>query len=153
MAGELQARFLMWLRIELAGSNLIGATPAGDRRIDHFKGGSFEGPRLRGIVRPGGSDALSMNRAGVVRTDVRLTLEAHDGQLIYVTYRGLRHARGEVMARIARGEDVAPSTYYLRSVAFFETGSADYDWLNRIIAVGVGARLPNAALYRLFEIL
>jgi hypothetical protein len=31
----------------------VGATPTGARRIFDIQGGSFEGPRLRGRVRPG----------------------------------------------------------------------------------------------------
>jgi hypothetical protein len=35
----------------------------------------------------------------------------------------------------------------------FETASAKYDWLNRIVGVGVGRREPSAAVYDVFEIL
>jgi hypothetical protein len=40
----------------------------------------------------------------------------------------------------------------LRNTPVFETSSAKYDWLNRIVAVGVGRRLPNSAAYDVFEI-
>jgi hypothetical protein len=35
----------------------------------------------------------------------------------------------------------------------FETASPKYDWLNRIVAVGVGRREPEFAIYEVFEIL
>ena len=57
------------------------------------------------------------------------------------------------MERIAAGEEVDPSEYYLRNMPNFETASATYDWLNRIVAVGVGRRLPDHAAYDVFEIL
>jgi hypothetical protein len=57
------------------------------------------------------------------------------------------------MRRIAGGEEVDPSEYYLRNTPCFETASATYDWLNRIVAVGVGRRLPDRAAYDVFEIL
>ena len=57
------------------------------------------------------------------------------------------------MARIAQGEMVGPDEYYLRNAMFFETGVGKYDWLNRIIAIGVGRRTPEAAIYEVYEIL
>jgi hypothetical protein len=70
-----------------------------------------------------------------------------------MTYRGVRHATPEVSARIAAGETVPPSEYYLRTAPFFETGAPAYAWLNTIVAIGVGERLPNGARYEVFEIL
>ena len=57
------------------------------------------------------------------------------------------------MARIRAGEQVEPHEYYLRNTPYFETGAKRYDWLNRIVAIGVGQREPNAAIYEIYEIL
>jgi hypothetical protein len=65
----------------------------------------------------------------------------------------VRHASEEVSARIARGETVAPSEYYLRTTPLFETSDPRYAWLNTIVCVGVGERLPDAAKYDVFEVL
>jgi hypothetical protein len=35
----------------------------------------------------------------------------------------------------------------------FETTSQKYEWMNRIVGVGVGRREPGAAIYDVFEIL
>jgi hypothetical protein len=70
-----------------------------------------------------------------------------------MTYRGVRHAAPEVNARIARGEPVAASEYYLRTAPFFETSSPQYAWLNTIVSVGIGERRPNDVVYEVFEIL
>jgi len=35
----------------------------------------------------------------------------------------------------------------------FETGSAKYEWLTRIVSVGVGRQVPGKAAYRVFQIL
>jgi hypothetical protein len=35
----------------------------------------------------------------------------------------------------------------------FETSSEKYDWMNRIIAVGTGHRLPDGPIYSIFEVL
>jgi hypothetical protein len=58
-----------------------------------------------------------------------------------------------VNRRIARGDPVDPSEYYLRIAPFFETGAPAYAWLNTIVAVGVGERRPDGARYEVFEIL
>lgn len=149
----LRSEFLGTLRIEIAESHVIGDTPAGGRRVDVFRGGTFKGPRIDATVVSGGSDALLRRRDGAMQPDVRLTLRTDDGALIHVAYRGVRHGPPEVMARIARGEPVEPDEYYLRNAPFFETSAARYDWLNRIVAVGVGRREPGAAVYEVYEIL
>jgi hypothetical protein len=84
---------------------------------------------------------------------VRLTLQTDEGALVLMSYRGVRYATAEVSARLARGEQVDPSEYYLRTAPFFETGSERYAWLNTIVAVGMGERLPNGVRYEVFEVL
>jgi hypothetical protein len=82
-----------------------------------------------------------------------MVLRTDDGALILMTYRGVRHASAEVNARIARGEQVNGSEYYLRTAPFFETSSPQYAWLNKIVTVGVGERRPGGVTYEVFEIL
>jgi len=86
--------------------------------------------------------------------NVRITLKTDDGGFIDVRYAGMRHGPPEVMARLTQGETVDPSEYYFRVAPVFETGAVRYAWLNKILAVGVGERLPpNIARYSIFEIL
>ncbi len=82
-----------------------------------------------------------------------MLLKTDDGALILMTYRGVRHASAEVNSRIARGEPVPGSEYYLRTAPFFETSSAQYAWLNKIVTVGVGERRAEGVVYEVFEIL
>jgi hypothetical protein len=150
----LRSNFLGELRIDVAGSHMFGATPMGDmRRIDFFESGHFKGPRIDARLVKGGADALLRRFDGVVQPDVRLVLEIAGGHHLFIQYRGFRHASPEVMARIAREETVANEDVYLRTALFFETDSADHDWLNRTLAVGVGRREPKAAVYDVYEIL
>jgi uncharacterized protein DUF3237 len=82
------------------------------------------------------------------------SLKMDDGAFIYVRYTGMRHGPPEVMARLAQGETVDPSAYYFRVVPRFEAGAERYAWLNNILAVGVGERLPPTKVqYSIFEIL
>ncbi len=149
----LQSEFLGTLRIEVGDSHFLNDTPAGWRRVDVFRGGTFVGPRINGRILSGGSDNLLRRADGALQPDVRLTVKTDDDAVILITYRGIRHGPPEVMARIAAGEMVSGDHYYLRSAPFFETGAAKYDWLNRILAIGVGRREPDAAVYEIYQIL
>jgi hypothetical protein len=151
---ELKSRPLFTLSMTLHPMHELGKTPAGERRVVPVSGGRFDGDRLAGEVLPhGGSDLLLTRADGSFQQDVRLTLLTQDGGLILMTYRGVRYAAPEVGDRIARGESVAPSEYYLRIAPFFETASPAHAWLNRIVAVGMGERRPGGVTYDVFEIL
>jgi hypothetical protein len=151
---QLMSRHLLTLTIELHPIYDLGSTPAGHRRIVPVSGGNFQGDRLRGDILPyAGSDLLITRADGAFQQDVRLALQTDDGALILMTYRGVRHSSSEVAARIGRGESVPSTDYYLRTAPFFETAAPKYDWLNRIVAVGLGERLPNGASYEVFEVL
>ena len=131
----------------------VGSTPSGLRWIFPITGGTFEGPRLRGTILSGGADETLVRSDAVTVHDVRLLLETEDGQLIVMRYGGLRHGPPNVMERLARGEPVDPSEYYFRIAPLFETGSEKYAWLNRILAVGTGHRLPAGPIYDVYELL
>lgn len=150
---ELKSTFLGELKIEVTGTYMLGASPLGQRRLDRLDRGHFKGPRIQAEVMAGGMDLLLGGADGAVRPDVRLALKLDDGETLLIVYRGVRHARPDVMQRIARGEQVAPGEYYLRTGLVFETASGKYDWLNRIVAVGVGRREPGAVFYDVFEVL
>lgn len=153
-AAELRSQLLFTLTITLHPIQEVGVTPLGQRRIVPVSGGTFDGARLRGTVLPlAGADWLLMRSDGVFQQDVRLMLQSDDGALIGMSYRGVRHASGDVSARLARGEHVDPSEYYLRTAPFFETAAPRYAWLNNIVSVGVGERLPDGVIYTVFEIL
>jgi hypothetical protein len=148
----LQLRPLLKAEIALAPPQELGETPQGRRRIIGITGGRFSGERLSGRVLPGGADWQLVRADGVADLDARYTLETADGALIYVRNRGYRHGPAEVLARLARAEDVDPALYYMRTTPSFETGDARYAWLNRIVCVASGARRPAAVELEVFEI-
>jgi hypothetical protein len=57
------------------------------------------------------------------------------------------------MARLAKGDAVDPSEMYFRIAPRFETADARYTWPNRLLAIGIGERLPNGPRYHLHEVL
>ncbi len=152
-APELKSRHLFDIDITIDPPQNFGATPFGGRRIVTLAGGTFEGERLRGTVLPGGGDWLLARNDGALQLDVRLTMQTDDSELIYMTYRGIRHGPADVIERVNRGDPVDPSEYYFRTAPFFETGAEKYSWLNRIVAVAMGSRSPTGPHYTVFEIL
>jgi hypothetical protein len=132
----------------------LGQTPAGIRRIFPVSGGHFRGERLNGEVSPLiGSDLLLGRADGTFQQDVRLLLAADDGGLILMTYRGVRRSPQSVDERLADGEAVDPSEYYLRTTPYFETAAPRHAWLNQIVAVAQGGRRADGVEYDVFEIL
>lgn len=149
----LESRPLGILSAVLDGSaQLLGQTPRGERKIVRVTGGNFIGPRLRAEILPGGGDWALTRADGVLELDVRLTLISDDGALIYLTYMGYRHASSEASARLARGEQVSPAEMYFRIAPRFETADQRYMWLNQILSIGIGERLPEGPRYHIHEI-
>jgi len=142
------------MTIHLHAIQDLGDTPVGNRRVVPVSGGEFQGERVRGEISPhAGSDLLLGRADDSFQQDVRMVLQTDDGALILMTYRGVRHASPDVNARMARGEPVAASAYYLRTAPFFETSSPRYAWLNKIVSAGIGERRPEGVTYEIFEIL
>ena len=150
---EIQMRHLFTLKAQAGPVQQVGRTPLGTRLVVPILGGTFEGERLRGTLMPGGADWMTLRPDGVTMLDVRLVLRTDDDALVMLTYRGLRHGPPEVMARLAEGEPVDPSEYYLRTTLAFETSAPGYLWLNYLIAVATGHRPPAGPIYEVFEVL
>jgi len=147
------SRLLMRLQVVVSPPQKLGMVPRGIRTIVPIAGGDFEGPRLRGVVLPGGGDWLLLRSDEVLELDLRITLETDDGALIYMTSFGLRHGPPEVLAALARGESVNPSTYYFRTAPRFETSAPQYAFLNRVIAISSGDRRATGPIYTIEEVL
>ena len=143
---------LLRAEITLAPPQELGETPHGRRRVVPITGGSFRGEKLAGRVLPGGADWQLIRADGVAELDARYTLEASDGALIYVHNFGYRHGPPEILKRLADGQPVEPSLYYMRTPPRFETAAERYQWLNRTICVATGARRAAAVELEVFEV-
>ncbi len=141
------------MRLDVRPLLIVGATPGAYRRVGVVTGGSFEGERLSGAVLDGSSDWQTVRNDGSTTLNVRLVLKTEDGALIGMTYQGLRHGPADIIARIEKGEVVDPASYYFRINPLFETEAAKYDWINRVIAVGIGHRFADGPVYNVFEVL
>jgi hypothetical protein len=150
---ELRSEFLWSAHIDVEGFYEVGQTFRGTRSIVRVKGGWFEGPQVKGTILPGTGDWFLVRPDGTGEGDVRDTYQTDDGAIIYVSYRGILSISEDVWARIRAGEDVPADEYYLRGQPMFETGSAKYDWLNKIVAVSVGKQEAMGVTYDVFRIL
>jgi hypothetical protein len=141
------------IHAELADILHLGHTPYGDRRIINILGGRVDGARLSGRILPGGADWQIVRPDGVADLMARYTIETDAGARILVASDGLRHGPPAIIERLARGEAVDPAFYYFRTAMRFETSDPSTAWLNRIIALGRGAREARAVRLEVHEVL
>jgi muconolactone delta-isomerase len=129
----------------------LGESAQGHHRIIPQTGGRFRGPEIAGKLLPGASaDWQIVLPDGTALADLRYTLQTDDGALLYVRSRGVRHGSPEVLARLARGEDVNAGEYTFRTTAQIETAAPELDWLNKGVFVGVGGRRPAGVIYETY---
>ncbi len=124
----------------------LGETDHGRRRIVPLTGGTFVG-QINGKLLPGASaDWQTVLADGTALGDIRYTLRTDGGDVLYVQSRGVRHGSPEVLARLARGEDVDAGEYTFRTSTQIETAAAGLDWLNNGVFVSVGGRQPGGVV-------
>ena len=138
--------------IDLDPISEMGDGRAGKRRIIPIVGGRITGPEFTGEILNVGADWQTIFSSGVAELDTRYAMETDDGAIIEIINYGFRHGPDEVMAAVARGETVSPADYYMRTHARLETGDARYDWVNKTLFTGVGARLAAAVQLSLYAI-
>ncbi|WP_279582295.1 DUF3237 domain-containing protein [Fodinicola feengrottensis] len=118
-------------------------------------GGTFEGPKLKGEVLPGGGDWALFRPDGTMTLDVRLTLRTHDQALVHMTYGGRwvvpAALRNDLTDPVKRYQ-IDPSAYYFRTNPLFETGAPEYAWLNDVVSVGSGYLVEGGIAYKVTEI-
>ncbi len=135
---SLPVEFLYHVHLDTAAPLMINAGPAGTKLIAPVTGGTFEGPRLKGVVATPAGDWVTIGPAGQMTLDVRLCLVTHDGAIIYCSYRGL----------LQRGDDGMRAL----GAPLFETGDERYAWLNNIQAVGLGTAGADGVDYDIYAI-
>jgi hypothetical protein len=144
--------FLCEMEAELSPPEMIGPVPEGTRITFHIKGGTFEGPKLRGRIRPVGADWFILRNDQVGQLDVRATIETDDGELIYVYYYGLVDFPDEIKRELAQGIMRQGEKYRIITNPIFRTSSPKYSWLNSTFAVGVGETGENRVKYTIYRL-
>ncbi len=120
---SLPVEFLFSLTANTDTSGIIARGPTGTRVIVDASTGTFEGPKMKGVVKGPGGDWLTIRPDGVWHLDVRVLLETDDGATILMQYTGI-------------GVDGGAN---IRTTPLFETGDERYVWLNSVQAVAHGS--------------
>ena len=147
-----ELNLLLEVRATLDAPIVVGEVPEGTRRVVPISGGTFEGPRLRGTLVPGGADWQYLRRDGVMIVEAQYLLRTDDDVIIQVNNSGIRHGPDDVMRRLAAGEQVDPAEYYFRATPRLSAPVGRYDWLNRRIFLCSGARFAGAVVLWFYEV-
>jgi hypothetical protein len=118
----------MWdAKVKIANMIMVGESKRGTRRIIPITGGTFEGPKIKGEVLPGGEDWQLVRPDGDTELYARYLLKTQDGFVIQVINQVLNHMPIE-------GENKIP---YSKSVIDLEApNDSPYDYLNHAIFLG-----------------
>jgi len=138
--------------VELSRPHELGSCSTGTRRIIPIVGGTVSGPLINGRILDVGADWQTVTANGVAELDARYGIETHDGAMIEVISRGIRRASAEVAARIAAGEEVPTSEYYMRTAIRLDSGHADYAWVNRSLFLAEGGKVGSTVRLSVYRV-
>ncbi|NMA94377.1 MAG: DUF3237 domain-containing protein [Clostridiales bacterium] len=133
---------------------IFGETPGGFKMVGRSPGGYIEGPKIKGVVHEG-ADWLTIRQADdTVCLDCRNTLKTDDGEMILMEYTGYISADAENFAKrwMFQGESF-PDAYFRTAIFFTAAKDGKYDWLNRLICIGVGKMDARGGYYDIYAVL
>ena len=134
------------VEVEVAPAIEQGESDGGRRRFIAITGGKVFGPKLQGVVLPGGGDWQTIMPTGLTKILARYFLKTDDGTVIEITNPGVRVATPEIIDRISNGEDVDPSLYYFRTSPQFRVPAGKFDWMQKSVFVARGTRHPDQVI-------
>jgi lysophospholipase L1-like esterase len=102
----------------------VGTTPLGERNFVPITGGSFNGPRIKGKILPGGWDWQLTGQGGCTSLHADYMIRTDDGVTINVVNAG-------TMCKAGKDESSR-----LLTVPTFEAPRGAYEWLNGGVYIG-----------------
>src|SRR5712691_12587651 len=148
----LEFEFLFTLSADVGELMSLGPCPLGERRVVYITSGTFEGPAMRGRI-VGGADWQILRSDGALELDARYAIREECGVVVQVVSEGYRHGPPDVMAKLSRGEEVDPASYFFRTTMRFETGASELAWLNKTIALATAEREARRVDVRAWRLL
>ena len=145
------ADLIVHVNAPIEAGQVTGLNSRGRRRIIPITGGTVTG-QISGRVLPGGADFQIVVSETSADLDARYMLELDSGEHVFVQNRALRRGSAADIAKLVRGEPVAPEAIYFRCVPTFEVSSPELEWLTQSIFVGTGARFPDHVQLSLFRL-
>ncbi|EMC97541.1 hypothetical protein BAUCODRAFT_455722 [Baudoinia panamericana UAMH 10762] len=148
--------FLFHLECDMESFRHIGEGPYGDRSTVIFKGGRFEGPKLKGVILPGGGDWEIVRDHGDQQTahlNTRYNLQTHDGANIYLQTTGTRTGPRSVLEKLGEDTSIKPDQFKMRLHLMMETGDPRYSWVNSGVFIASSGRVGSQVIYDAYEVL
>jgi hypothetical protein len=135
----LQTEFVYEAVVTIGDAVDIGPTPLGHRRYIPITGGTFAGPRIRGVVLAGGADWQTDRADGVTEADALYSVRTDDGAVLIVHNQGV----------------VADGGAYIRTALRFAAPQGPHAWLNRsqFVSAVTGGPRPGSVIVRVYRVL
>ena len=129
-----------------------GGTRAGHRRIVPVTGGTITGPGLEAVILPGGADWQLLRADGAVDVEARYSARTAEGELLYITSRGVRSGDPAVLEALLAGEPVPSTDYYFRTVLTIETSAPRLRHLEHAIYLVAAERQADVVRYDAYRL-
>ncbi len=132
-----ELEFVLELHVTCDPGFTVGEHQHGNRFVIPITGGTFEGPKIKGIVLPGGADYQLQDREhGRTELDAIYCIQTDDGVNI--------HVRNWGISVMGRDESGRPQFYFRTSPKFEAPRDSKYGWLNDAIYVcTIGPNAPG----------
>ena len=115
----------------------VGKTYQGTQRIIPITGGTFQGPRIKGIIVPGSADWNLLRNDGANSVEAYYFLRTDDGVILKIINKGTFPA-------LAAGDPAASRPRF--TIPVFEAPAGKYEWLNTGAFVGTLKVLPHGVI-------
>jgi len=135
----IQTELVYEAHVTIGPSVEVGKTPQGVRRYIPITGGHFSGPRLSGVILPGGADWQTERPDGVLELDALYSMQCDDGTTIIVHNQGILSEGGR----------------YLKTVPSFNAPEGPHAWLNQYQFIGTvsGSDEKDTVVIRVYRVL
>ena len=123
-----ELEYVVELKVKCEGAYQVGKTSHGNRFVIPIVGGTFEGPKMKGIILPGGADyQLQDNASGRTEVEAIYSIRTDDGVNIHIRNRGL--------ISMGKDENDQPQFYFRTAPQFEAPQDSKYAWLNNALFV------------------
>lgn len=125
--------FTCELKVTIDPAMNLGTTARGERIILPITGGTFEGPKMKGIVLPGGADYQYANKdLGRTELEAIYTIKTDDDVLIHVRNMGIIYnPKEDKKSAVANSSEF----YFMAAPKFEAPIDSKYAWLNNAIFI------------------
>lgn len=118
-----ELEYVCELKVTCDNAYSVGKTSRGERIVIPITGGTFEGPKMKGVVLNGGADyQLVDKQKGRTELEAIYSIRTDDGVNIHIRNTGI----------LCSGKD----GFYFRTTPKFEApNDSKYDWLNNAVFI------------------